>query len=442
MLSKPNLTVLGPDPTHRKCRINCYAFQQDAIASFNGWQYAAFYSPLNKDTPEPLYVHLARRRLPEGQWEALVFEDYPQTVDDGHNTIQLGVCPGDGTIHLSYDHHCDVLRYRHSISSLALDPPKFAWSSTLFASIQANLPGLPASHKPFHYVTYPRFLPLDSSLLFTLRDGKAGLGNDHLYVYSPSGQYQYLGQYLTGLNSNPYIHGIDYQNSTLHVTWVYRGFVQYPGWDDLNDTKHKQQAGPNGAENNHDLCYAYSQDQGKTWMNGEGKVIADWERGNTINNDSEGIVALKIGKGRGLTNQESQCVDQDGGVHVLNRDDVGQEEGKVVWKHYYRDPVTRKWSQRPIRAIYGSTRGRLAISKEGYLYIILPDTDRKQIRILKKTKENGYNKDEEVWVGRGLTGEPLIDVRRLEEENFLSLMVLVDGEEGKGRNVAVMDFQL
>lgn len=111
----PTVSVLGPDPAHRKHAINGYAFQQDAITSFKGWQYAVFYSSLapdpDKDTDdEPVYIHLSRRQLgdPEGPWEILVFEDYPQTTDDGHNTVQLGICHGDGTIHLSYDHHCDM----------------------------------------------------------------------------------------------------------------------------------------------------------------------------------------------------------------------------------------------------------------------------------------------------------------------------------------------
>lgn len=109
MLDTPKVSVLGPDPTHRKQAINGYAFQQDAITSFNDWQYAVFYSSLDPDSaPEPLFVHLARRRLPGGPWETIVFKDYPQTTDDGHNTVQMGICPGDGTIHLSYDHHCDM----------------------------------------------------------------------------------------------------------------------------------------------------------------------------------------------------------------------------------------------------------------------------------------------------------------------------------------------
>jgi len=108
-LAGPVVSVLGPDPAHRRCILNGNAFQQDAVTSLGGWQYAVFYSSLRSDSdPEPLYLHLARRKLPRGSWQDLVFEDYPQTVDDGHNTAQMGICPGDGTIHLSYDHHCDM----------------------------------------------------------------------------------------------------------------------------------------------------------------------------------------------------------------------------------------------------------------------------------------------------------------------------------------------
>ncbi len=111
-LADPVVTILGQDPASRRFNINCNAFQQDALVSFNGWQYACFYSFLQSESsdadPAPLFVHLARRELPRGPWEVTVLDDYPQTTDDGHNTVQMGICPGDGTIHLSYDHHCDV----------------------------------------------------------------------------------------------------------------------------------------------------------------------------------------------------------------------------------------------------------------------------------------------------------------------------------------------
>lgn len=101
------VTVLGMDPVHRKNNINGLSYQEDALTTFNGWQYAVFYAS-NLHTLEPLYLHLARRPLALDDWEILVFDDYEQLTDDGHNTAQLGICRGDGSIHLSYDHHCDT----------------------------------------------------------------------------------------------------------------------------------------------------------------------------------------------------------------------------------------------------------------------------------------------------------------------------------------------
>ncbi|KAH8766622.1 hypothetical protein F5883DRAFT_555290 [Diaporthe sp. PMI_573] len=442
MLLDPEVTVLGADPAHRRHAINGYAFQQDAITSFNGWQYAVFYSALSTGSAaEPLFVHLVRRQLPSSSWQTIVFQDYPQTTDDGHNTVQIGICPGDGTIHLSYDHHCDVLRYRYSIRGVAQDPTAFEWSTSLFTPTLDYLPGLPSTHEHFSYVTYPRLGALgDSTMFMSLRDGKAGLGSDHLYLYrSTTGFWEFVGTPLTGVQSNPYVHGWDFRDGRLHVTWVYRGFVHYEGWDDPEDTKHKQQAGPNGAENNHNICYAYSEDLGYTWKNGRGNVIADLRKGETINNSSEGIVAFDIPKGSGLMNQEAQAVDQDGGVHILNRDTL---DGINVWRHYYHSPGG-SWTSRAVRPIDKPRRGRLAVTKNGDLLLILPHTSTPVIRILKAAKPRGYSEYEDVWVGNGYSGEPLIDGPRLEKENVLSVLIGQDVEgSGDKRNVSVLDFTL
>jgi hypothetical protein len=226
------------------------------------------------------------------------------------------------------------LRYRHSVPGIAFRPEEVDWSAKHFTSTLDHLPGLPSIHEHFSYVTYPRFGEMGRDMFFSIRTGKAGLGDDLLYVYvATTGAYVFVGTHLKGVHNNPYVHGMDYRDGKLHVTWVYRGFVHYDGWDDPLDTKHKQQAGPNGAENNHDMCYAYSDDMGYTWRNGSGDIIASLREGGSVRPDSEGIVAFKIPKGSSLTNQEAQVVDQDGGVHVLNRDSV---DGELLWKHYYK----------------------------------------------------------------------------------------------------------
>jgi hypothetical protein len=100
----------------------------------------------------------------------------------------------------------------------------------------------------------------------------------------------------------------------------------------------KHKPGPNGAENNHDICYAYSDDLGATWKTGGGATVADLSKGESVNPSAEGVVAFSIPKNTGLTNQESQSVDHNGGVHVSNRDNMG---GHLQWKHYYRSPAVK-----------------------------------------------------------------------------------------------------
>ncbi|KAK6815782.1 hypothetical protein PG987_016548 [Apiospora arundinis] len=528
MLPEPTISVLGTDPSWRDCVLNGNAFQQDAIQSFNGWQYACFYStprPSELDDREPLYVHLSRRKLPIGKWETIVFEDYPQTTDDGHNTVQLGICPGDGTIHLSYDHHCDEIRYRHSIPNLATDPESHTWSTEHFTDTLHHLSGLETS-KPhaelLSYITYPRFGQLGPDLWFSFRTGKAGLGDDHLYLYSASrGAYSSLASsfpklfensgvdngiatptpFLKGVQNNPYIHGLDARNGVLYVTWVYRDFVWYEGWDDPADTKHKQQAGPNSAANNRDLCFAYSSPcsasaippaageveeeeeraatpAGQIWRNGAGDVIADLRRGESILPSSKDVTAFRIPKGAGLTNQEAQAVDHDGGVHVLNRDcchhthkddkDDNDTNKKVVkWKHYYRDPDTKAWTSRALPCGYVSgKRGRLAVSRDGDLYFILPGVDN-GLSIWKAAKWDAYRNYALVWSnGNNSYGEeeafpltePLVDTYRLDHDNVLSVFTRRYAEANKKKShesagnrqageerrvdVVVLDFQL
>ncbi|KAL7620812.1 hypothetical protein AAE478_009810 [Parahypoxylon ruwenzoriense] len=433
MLEYPSISVLGRDPAHRNCVLNGNAFQQDTIQSFNGWQYAAFYSYLENEK-EPLYIHLSRRKLPRDSWETLVLKDYPQTTDDGHNTVQ----------HIR-------IRYRHSQTGVATTPEAFTWDASLFTGHLSRLPGLGAEHDELlSYVTYPRFVPLGQSLLFSFRTGKAGLGDDHLAVYSPQPStptvygYTLLGTNLKGIANNPYIHGLSYRGNRLHATWVYRGFVHYEGWDDPLDTKHKAQRGPNSADNNYDICYAYSDDGGLTWRNGAGALIADLGRGESVRPDSPGITAFEIPKGKGLTNQEAQAVDSAGGVHVLNRDAL---DGEIRWKHYYRSPEG-VWTQRALpylQGVQGGHRGRLAVSQDDSLYLILPETTSPGLTILKASNESGYAQYERVW--RADAGypptEPLVDTERLGYDNVLSVFTRASAADGKdGVDVVVLDFKL
>jgi len=121
------------------------------------------------------YVVLGRRKVALGaEWELFEFTDYEQTVDDGHNTISIGICHGDGTIHISFDHHSDDLKYRVSEKGVATDPENFEWKPSLFSPVLNRLDRDAGSTDApaLQLVTYPRFVNIGDGLLFECRIGK------------------------------------------------------------------------------------------------------------------------------------------------------------------------------------------------------------------------------------------------------------------------------
>lgn len=231
------------------------------------------------------------------------------------------------------------IRLRFRISSLgAAAVSAESWEISLFSLTLNALPGIPQSDL-MKEVTYPRFMNMDDDLVLTYRIGQAGLGSDVLYRYSSvTHAYTYIGQHLTGVSNSPYINGIDYRKSRLHISWCYRNFV--PFLSSVRPNAHKQQAGPNGPENNFDLCYAYSDDLGCTWKSSNGNILAktgiddDSHSERTIKPGASGARIYEIPMGSGILNQEAQTADWEGRFLVLNRENRSGEER---WMLYCRD---------------------------------------------------------------------------------------------------------
>ncbi|CZR50792.1 uncharacterized protein PAC_00666 [Phialocephala subalpina] len=448
-LESPTVSILGPKPA-RKHRINACSYQQNALTTVNGLQYAAFYTEVNGSGEQERHclVNIARRNvIDEGkhrsaEWSTLTFEDYQQTTDDGHNTISIGVCEGDGTIHVAFDHHCDEI----SNQNLGHDPSRYPWDASVFSKTQNCLPGIPPNDL-LKEVSYPRFVNIENDLLLTYRIGQAGAGSDILYRYSSSThEYTYLGQHLTGISNNPYINGIDYRLSRLHISWCYRNFVKFA--NSARETAHKQQAGPNGPENNFDLNYAFSDDLGQTWRNSARRLLADL-RGSkdgsvesTIKPGAEGARVFDISMHSGILNQESQSADWDGGFWVLNRERVS---GVEKWMVYYRD-ADGQWTKIVLRSTSPPTetgaRGSLCVDRTSNVYAILPGNTDSSLEILQAPKEHGYAEFKQIWLGDGFDGEPLVDVQRLEISDDLSVFTGTSKEADSVGSVVVLDFKL
>lgn len=302
--------------------INGLSFQQDAVVTHGGYQYVGYYDGGRR-------VCLARRRLSKGEWEIIRFTDYDFKSNDAHNTISVGICPKDGTIHLAFDHHVHPLHYRISSRGAASVPENTSWETSIFGPLKSEL----EEGRPIK-VTYPRFWQTpDGGLQFCYRQGGSGNGDRMLVDYhAETGKWtgtrqidsrQGLFEDSMGQSRSrcSYPNGYDYgPGGKLHATWVWRESSQ---------------------GSNHDLMYAYSEDCGRTWLNNAGQVLSE-----PVGVNSPGIKVAKISRSHGLMNTHGQAVDSRGRVHVVMwhcTDETFRVAGSRPGEHRWGPPEARRY---------------------------------------------------------------------------------------------------
>ncbi len=400
-------TVVDPKALHLpkaiwNTTVNGVAFQQAALATHRNWQYTTWW-----DGERRLCV--ARRKLPDGPWQAIRFTDYHIKSDDTHNVTVLGICANDGTIHLAFDHHGHPLHYRVSQPGAATHPDDVSWTADLFGPVKQELqPG-----KPITAVTYPRFIPTpDGNLQLMYRRGGSGNGDWLIADYdsrtgwaAPGIVITRSGTYGTGDSRCAYLHGIVYdRRSRLHLSWVWR-----------------ETGGP---MTNHDLNYAYSDDRGRTWMDGQGNRVG--VRGEqAIGIGTPGIRFERIDMNRGLSNSTTQIVDSQGRVHIVNfhlPDDVNvppntpwdQVRRLTRYMHYWRDGHG-VWRRN--ETSFNGARPQVFAGSNDDLYLVFTgdryNPEDRDLVIAAASHANQWRDWKEIYRVRGpFTGQPLLDRSR------------------------------
>ena len=399
--------------------LNGESFQQDGIVSFKGYQYAAFWNSSR-------HVVIARRALPNGSWSSVEFTDYSLAADDAHNTISLGICPGDGTLHLSFDHHSNDLHYRKSMAGLVANPGTAVWTAASFSAVTSSLVG----STTVALVTYPRFVtePDGTKMLFEARIGTSGSGDEYLWEYdAATHSWTALGMYISGTadSINAYPHGLSYTpgGARLHLSWC---------WRETPD-----------ASTNHDLLYLYSDDHGRSWKNNAGTTVGT--TGTTfVSKNSVGIKVWTINQNRGLINQEHMAIDTSGRVHVLlshmpdaQADDATftSARSKSQFFDYWRNS-SGTWTRIAMGLpVVANFRGKLAISAAGNVYAVLPD-----LRIAAASAASNFA----AWAvvnnadaGRFFS-DPLIDAARLALEDKLTVFY----PQKSSPNIYLLDYSV
>jgi hypothetical protein len=299
--------------------------------TYRGYQYATYVDANRR-------ICIGRRKLPSGSWEVIRFDDHRFESNDSHNTSVIGICDRDGTIHLAFDHHATPLNYRVSQQGAAHDPDDVKWDADLFGPISQTL-GTVATHER---VTYPRFFSSSNGNLMlyyrsvTSADGDGMIeeydGETHdwtpdlgKFIARDVGVFEGNGR--ESLTRCPYMNALTYSGQRLHASWVWR--------DRFERTN---------VANQHDLCYAYSDDHGRTWCNSAGEVVGKTGR-EFIHLDTPGLVVASIPIHSDLANQNTHFAYPDGSIHVVLRHrPLAESEGECesCYFHYWRSS-TGQW---------------------------------------------------------------------------------------------------
>jgi len=419
--------------------VNWASFDQDKVVSYGGYQYSIYW-----DSDRTLA--LVRRNLQTDDVQTVRLEDYRlpsgEQSRNGHRNTVVGISAHDGRLHLSWDHHVNNLNYTRSREGLLTNPPE-TFSASDFEPRQAIMPQAPQR------VTYPRFiLDQEDNLYFMYRTGGSGSGNSVFLAYDASNRaWRAISTRLFGLEGvyppwnnsssrNAYAHDVLFDgNGRLHITWIYREEART--W-----------------ASNHDLHYAYSDDQGRTWHNNAGKRIADTTKGEQITIDTPGIRVWEIPVYSWMMNQCSMALDANNNPHVatyhmeepyrperVGHGPPSHARDRLHYFHYWRDN-DGKWHRSKPLPNPGVARPQIVCTPDDTVVIYFRTPNGFMAHVARATDRWS------TWRTVQLTGPEItvIDItkpdrRRLQHENVLSFTVDNRGSKEE-RGYAFVDFAM
>lgn len=273
--------------------INAVSMARDALITADGWQFAAFYGPVENGRAP---VTIARRKIGDATWLVAqtgfaIADAFSNTgVRDDHNIIAIGI-DRHGRLHLAYGMHNAPLAY--AISATSVTGQTFAPGGAL-RFVHAMMIGTQEKA-----VTYPEFFHApDGSLMFAYRDGGkgGGSGNGNEYINRfDEGKTRWrriANPMVDGISTsmNAYLNAFVFDASgTLHASWTIR---ETPHW-----------------QSNHDVYLVSSPDGGKSWIGADGTAL-----GATVTRQKADAHAkiLSLPQGSSLINQTDMAMDAAG----------------------------------------------------------------------------------------------------------------------------------
>jgi hypothetical protein len=387
--------------------INTVIFRQDPITSWNNRQFAAYY---DADS----HVVLATRTIGETNWKTTV-TDLRGNTKDAHNDISL-IADGEGFLHISWDHHGHPLHYARSKTPGSIE-----------------LTSMPMTGKNEGNVTYPQFFKLaDGNLIFLFRDGASGRGNLVVNRYESKTQTwtQLHANLISGENRrNAYPQACVDGRGSIHVSWV---------WRESGDVA-----------TNHDLCYARSDDGGRSWKKSDAAAYTIPITAATAE------LASAISQKHELINQTSMCTDSEGRPIIAT---YFRPEGQKIVQYFVIHHDGKAW--KTVQAMQRTTPFSLSGMGSKQIPISRPqvlarnDNGKTGVWLIFRDAERGSRVSMAVcddlarpaWTTSDLTDfsvrywEPSYDHIRWQRDGVLDLFVQIVGQ-GDGETLEAMQPQ-
>jgi hypothetical protein len=352
---RENIRLVAVDSGWARNSINTVVFRKNSIASFKETQFIAYYDGNSN-------VVVGKRKIGSTQWE-LKKTVFKGNTSDAHNCISI-MTDGEGYLHLAWDHHNNPLRYSRSVS-----PGSLEMSERMAMTGETE-----------QRVSYPEFFRLpNGNLLFFYRDGASGQGNLVINHYDMrSKKWSRLQNNLIDgeRQRNAYWQAFVDKRGTIHVSWVWR-------------------ESPDVASN-HDMGYARSVDEGRTWTKSTG------EKYQLPINQANAEYACRINQGSELINQTSMFADENGRPYIAS---YWREPGDSVPQYHliYKDGNT--WTSKSLQfrktpfSLSGTGTKRIPISRPQIVVW------KKEVIIIFRDAERGDKVS--VAVCRNVTQSPL-----------------------------------
>ncbi|MBN1781804.1 BNR repeat-containing protein [bacterium] len=373
--------------------VNTVIFRRNSIVSRDTVQTVAFYD-------SGAHVILARRTLNQDRW-IVRNTGFQGNIRDAHNSISI-MTDGDGCLHMAWNHHNTPLNYCRNFSPDSL------------------IPGAPEAMTGIleQAVSYPEFYIFpDGDLIFLYRDGASGRGN-LVMNYFDTGNRTWTRLHDNLIDGerqrSAYWQAAVDEKGGLHLSWVWR-----ETWD---------------VASNHDLCYAFSADRGRTWMKSTGESYTLPITASTAE------YALLIPQESELINQTSMCADTAGRPAICTYwapAGTGIPQFHLVFHDGGSWQVRRITDRRSPFSLSGGGTKRIPVSRPQ----ILCDRENRLIMIYRDAEHGDRvsaaatdDPDRTVWTRTDLTEfsvgqwEPSLDTEIWRRDNRVHLFVQNTGQ--------------